>query len=406
MAWPPRLWSCSLTGLLLGIGTLAVAADSPVLKSSVNAARPASAHKGAIPKLQEATTSGPYCGVYSLWSCLNALDVKSDPKELALVDYIGSHQGSSAAELMKAAEHCGVYAKGFTQLTLADLERSDSPMVLHMRGNWMDQTYNHWVGFLGIERNRVRLFDPPHPINTVSYAELLANWDGFALVVSTSPIDNSLVYAARVDYAIKVIALLCIVYLFRLLLKGSEKDCFGQGWQLHCRRLGRQAVSLVAVAAAWGVGYHSLAEIGFLRNPTAVAEVTRRYYSADIPEQTLTEMKSLVEKGGCVIVNARRTEDFRGGAIPGAISIPVSSTLPERQQALRGISPSSPIIVYCQSARCRYSDGVAAFLKFNGYTNLSIYRGGYHEWRTHTGAPAQDESAKGMTTTEKKGDTK
>jgi rhodanese-related sulfurtransferase len=76
----------------------------------------------------------------------------------------------------------------------------------------------------------------------------------------------------------------------------------------------------------------------------------------------------------------------------------VSSTLPERQEALQGVSSSFPIIVYCQSAGCRYADEVAAFLKFNGYPDISIYRGGYREWSREMGPVKGHSSAEGVPT--------
>jgi rhodanese-related sulfurtransferase len=50
---------------------------------------------------------------------------------------------------------------------------------------------------------------------------------------------------------------------------------------------------------------------------------------------------------------------------------------------LHGIDKTQKIVLYCQSSGCGFSDEVAAFLKFNGYRNVSIFRGGYREWSNY-----------------------
>jgi predicted double-glycine peptidase len=157
-------------------------------------------HTVTVPKLREAVAVGPYCGIYSLWCCLNTVGIKLPADKLTTLEYVGSHRGSSASELVKAAEDCGGYAKGFTNVTLADIEQLNRPAILHMRSSWIDHGYNHWIAFMGLEEGgRVRVFDPPHPLNTVSYSELLANWDGLAIVISESPINSSLLDGARMQ---------------------------------------------------------------------------------------------------------------------------------------------------------------------------------------------------------------
>ena len=147
-----------------------------------------------------------------------------------------------------------------------------------------------------------------------------------------------------------------------------------------------------------GLGYHAFADVGFLKNPTALAEVARRYYSVDIPEISLAEMEKEILENKSLVLDARRVRDYRHSALPGAKSMSVNSTLSERQQMLSGVSKPQRILVYCQSAGCGYADKVAKFLKFNGYENVAIFRDGYRVWReTHTparGAKTQEATKK------------
>jgi rhodanese-related sulfurtransferase len=253
-------------------------------------------------------------------------------------------------------------------------------MILHMRSAGRSRNYQHWIAYLGVEDGNASVLDAPHPIETVSFAKLLANWDGMALAVSTAPIPNAPIHMAWLDYALKAIALICFVCLIRLSALGKRELPLQQTARQRLSRLGVQMAALVGLTVAIGLAYHTWADVGFMRNSAAVAEVTRRYHSADFPECSITDMKQFVERGDRLIVDARYARAFQLGAIPDAVNIPVDSTLAQRQRVLRGVAPDSPIVVYCQSPGCQYADEVAEFLKFNGYSNISLYPGGYREW--------------------------
>ena len=138
---------------------------------------------------------------------------------------------------------------------------------------------------------------------------------------------------------------------------------------------------LLSILFVTGILYHALSPVGFLKNPSAVAEVTRRYYSVDIPEIDIAEMERVVNEEAIPLFDARFFRDYSRGTIPGAKSLPINSSLSERQEILGSTPKSQRIVVFCQSGGCGYADEVAQFLKFNGYENTIIYRGGYREWK-------------------------
>lgn len=333
------------------------------------------------PVLQDSRTSGPYCGIHSLFICLDALGIVTDLREYITQDYIGTFQGSTAEELIQAAEDFDARAACFAHLTHRELARINSPAILHMRSNWADGGFNHWVAFLGIEGGRVRIVDAPHPLQTMAIAELLANWDGTAIVVDREDPSTSFVTAARFDYFAGVAVVVLLVLLMRT---GFSRNRPGKPSSLlqHGKLVLLQAGVLLGVALILGLMYHSCSTVGFLRNPSAVAEVTRRFYSIEIPELTMAETEEEIAQKKPVVLDARRVADYQHGSLPGAKNMSLYSTLPERQEILWGIAKSQRIIVYCQSSRCGYADEVAKFLKFNGYENLAIYRNGWREWKT------------------------
>jgi len=311
------------------------------------------------------------------------LGIATDIEDYIKTDYVGSFQGSTAEELIQAAKDFGAKAECFSHLTHRELGRIDSPVILHMRSNWGDGGFNHWVAFLGMDGGRVRIIDAPHPLQTMKTAELLANWDGTAIVVDREEPNQAFILAARVDYLLGVAVLVLAVFFLQTVF--STHRIRRQSPPIHPgRAVLVQAGAILGVSTVLALAYHACCEIGFLRNPTALAEVTQRYYSVDIPELTVAQTEKEIREGKPLVLDARRVIDYQRGALPGAKSMSLYSTLPERQEVLTDVSKSRRIIVYCQSSRCGYADEVAKFLKFNGYEDLAIFRGGWREWKeTH-----------------------
>jgi rhodanese-related sulfurtransferase len=332
------------------------------------------------PDLKNIIVLGPYCGIYSLCACLETFDKKVQVKEFLTPDYVGSFRGSTAEELIKAAEKHGIHGKCYANITWRQIKEAKCPMILHFRDS-NNSEFNHWVAFLGIKGNHVRIMDTPHELAHLTMAELLALWDGVAIILSEKPVHNVMFWQAKLDYFWCVLLVIgCGIfyktYFWNETLELSITTIRRKYWW----KLFSQTVSLLVVCGFVAITYHVLSPIGFLNNPSAVAEVTRRYYAVDVPEIAISEMQQLVEQKSAVIYDTRYRQDFVQGAIPGAISLPINSNLVERKQILQGIDNEKKIVLYCQSSGCRFSDSVATFLKFNGYYNISIFRGGYREW--------------------------
>ncbi|MDR0608664.1 MAG: hypothetical protein LBG58_00965 [Planctomycetaceae bacterium] len=333
------------------------------------------------PDLKNIITLGPYCGIYSLCACLETLDKKVQIKEILTPDYVGSFRGSTAEELIKAAEKYDIHGKCCANLTWRQIKDAKNPMILHFRdGN--NSEFNHWVAFLGVEGNRVRIMDTPHELAHLTMAELLALWDGFAIILSEKPVYDKMCWQVRLDYFWCVLLVIGCGILYKTYFWNEKMEpssvttCREYWWRLFS-----QTVSLFVFCGFVAVTFHTLSPIGFLNNPSAVAEVARRYYAVDVPEIAISEMLQIIEdKKPVVIYDTRYRQDFVQGTIPGAVSLPINSNLAERKQILRGIDKERKIVLYCQSSGCRFSDSIAAFLKFNGYYNVSIFRGGYQEW--------------------------
>ena len=334
-----------------------------------------------LPDLREIVVAGPYCGIYSLLAILDTFDIHPDIAELLTPEFVGSFMGSSNTELERAAEKYGLYAKTYSGLTWRDLKTSESPMILHFRSTSASRDFNHWVAFLGVEHGRARIIDLPHQLALIPFAELLAKWNGTAIVISQEPIRGEVLMASYAHYLLVMMLLCGVLFVLKAFYWSPQKEVFAAPTLLQKCKLGvAQTAVLLGILFVAGIVYHALSPVGFLQNPSAVAEVTRRFYSVDIPEIDTVEMERIVEEGTIPLFDTRFFRDYNRGTIPGARSLPINSSLSERQAILGSTPKSQRIVVFCQSSGCGFADEIAQFLKFNGYEHTVIYRGGYREW--------------------------
>jgi len=93
--------------------------------------------------------------------------------------------------------------------------------------------------------------------------------------------------------------------------------------------------------------------------------------------------------GDTVFIDARLARDFKAGHLEGAISVPVNADDEERQKATVNIAKDARIVLYCQSAGCRFAEIVAIKLMDDGFSNISIFRVGWNEWVAKNGKPKE-----------------
>jgi hypothetical protein len=220
-----------------------------------------------LPKLSDNRVSGPYFGINSLFICLSSLGIETNLEKFISIDYVGSFAGSSAKELIHAAEDFGAKAECFSHLTHHELNRVNSPMILHMRGDWAESGYKHWVAFLGYDGDRVRIIDAPHTLQLISDAELLANWDGTAIAIAKDDVNQSFISAARIDYCFAVGLILLTIYVVNNIFVATKVNNKLEPPFTRVRHLAKQMGAIIGFALLFAIGWHTFSEIGFLRNP-------------------------------------------------------------------------------------------------------------------------------------------
>ena len=76
-----------------------------------------------------------------------------------------------------------------------------------------------------------------------------------------------------------------------------------------------------------------------------------------------------------VVVDLRKPQEFRGGHLPGAISLPLA----ELERRFAEIPTSPMVVLYCQ---CPIEEAATAyaFLESKGYLNHVVLEEGYEGW--------------------------
>ena len=269
-----------------------------------------------------ATADQRYCGMYALAGAAKTLGL--DPKISQLIDpaFISNRQGSTVADIRAAAEHLGLRATPLMGLSRLSLRAATDPMILHVTPRGLANSYNHWVLFLGIDNGQALIHDGPGEVVSMDLELLVSRWDGVALAVSKPQRSTGYI---KLEVMQKAFFVLLMGLLIAIAQSGISRLPAG----------GRSSVAAVAVV----LGVPLIFAIGWsssdLAGSSARAARTRIDATMGIhsyPEVTIDH----IARGDVLLIDARYSEDFVRGSIPGA-----------------------------------------------GFDNLLIYRGGVLDWRNH-----------------------
>jgi rhodanese-related sulfurtransferase len=389
---PHRRITSVVYAVMLTVTTAAIAAPAPAdIQGGAGTTGPTTGPTtrqatGSAPTAQKLKYSRPYCGVYCLYGALHSLGVETPMANLLRPEYISTTDGSSISELVQAARDAGAYATAFDRLPTDALYRSPDRLILHVKSAPDAKKFDHFVLCLGGADDGVRLFDPARGVRTISSRDMGLVWDGTAIVVGRTPVNSrALLLPARLRLFALGACVLCAAVAPGLLKPRVRPRGTNPAAPPTLRRgvtqsLGQVALMWVA-AGAVALCYHAARADGLLAHHEAVESTVKAHETDFIPHVDAAAVKSAAA-GGAVIIDARLAPDYALGHIDGALSIPVDLGAEERRRALAAVPRASRIIIYCQSPGCPYAGRVAASLRADGFEDLSIYRGGWVEWKT------------------------
>ena len=102
------------------------------------------------------------------------------------------------------------------------------------------------------------------------------------------------------------------------------------------------------------------------------------YRVAEIDQ--VTDAAKIFYDDDTLFVDARSTEDYENGHIPGAISLPVGQFDQRIETFLQRYPPDQPIITYCSGRTCEDSHELALLLSDVGFREVRVFIDGFPGW--------------------------
>jgi rhodanese-related sulfurtransferase len=94
----------------------------------------------------------------------------------------------------------------------------------------------------------------------------------------------------------------------------------------------------------------------------------------------LSGVRTAVERGDTLILDARPAEDYAEAHIPGALSLPANDFDDRFPEVADSIEQASRIIVYCSGVECSDSIEVAERLVGFRFKSISVFEQGFRAW--------------------------
>ena len=99
-----------------------------------------------------------------------------------------------------------------------------------------------------------------------------------------------------------------------------------------------------------------------------------------INEITSDMAREMFDAGNCVFIDARSSEEYAQGHIPGAYSWPIAKFDEYLGDFKEKIPVDRCVVVYCSSRTCDESGDLSNVMIREGWKNLSRFTGGMEEW--------------------------
>ena len=128
-----------------------------------------------------------------------------------------------------------------------------------------------------------------------------------------------------------------------------------------------------------------------LANAGATASFQKAYQGSFIPRISHRKARALLGTD-TVFIDARLAGDYERGHLDGAVNVPVDANDALRRERTSALPRNSRIVLYCQSAGCKFAERVGVRLLDEGFTNLAIFKGGWMEWTEKYGTPDPNEN--------------
>lgn len=310
--------------------------------------------------------SGPLCGVYAACNAVELIGLNADPRNFIAAQYVGKCGGSSPDELARVVNDSGASACILSRLSAFDLRLIDCPVIANVRMSPTSNRFNHWVVAVPSDAG-VTIIDGLQKPYEVGTAEFLGIWSGVGICVSRHDSNPLLsIWLGRISLFLA--ALIVCVPILKML----------RALELHasmCKQLiGLCAASLMLAM----VGNAAFGDL--LNHRKGVAVATAAIQGGRYRIGTLDHATKASTSSDILLIDARREQDYKYGTIKGAVNIPVTASIWAIDKYLQKLDRRTPLVVFCQSAKCDYDETIGAQLVSLGFSDVTVCDEGWSEY--------------------------
>lgn len=320
--------------------------------------------------------SSTYCGIYCVYALALRNNQDVDFTNLIRPEFLSTERGSTLGDLQRASTSCKLDMVPISQLSISSLARLQRASILHWRTDLTDVEYDHYVVFFGTVRDQFVVLDPPNALSYLTGGEVAAHWDGSGLVFRD---DLAIPQRLSLYLDLRFVAPLLLLVVFMITRKlASAKPIASYG---NLRVTFAEVMVLANLAFALSLFAHTRQYDGFITTPSVLENIAVANIKHIAREIDYEQVKSYLDSGTAIPVDARLESDYTVGHLQGSRNIEPFLNLTECRARLDDLPLNTPIIIYCQSSGCSYARIVAGKLWQLGYRKLFLYTEGWVDWQ-------------------------
>ena len=142
-----------------------------------------------------------------------------------------------------------------------------------------------------------------------------------------------------------------------------------------------QAFGIILISGTIGLAVNGLRPDGIPWVENWQEKVLNEQLTGGRPAVTLKEAREAYEGGHALFVDARDSDFFKIGHIPGALNLPVKDFDKVFPTLKEQLLTAPRIITYCDGANCEMSVELTEKLLFAGLEYVEIFTGGIQQWK-------------------------
>lgn len=157
--------------------------------------------------------------------------------------------------------------------------------------------------------------------------------------------------------------------------------------RMHFKKLSKETALMlgVSVVVAFIVNYSSpvgIALVGQWDTSKGVitANAKNDVIGDKIEIKDVTRARQIFDRGDVLFVDARPRDNYDGGHISGAVSLPLGQFDEFIDAFLERHPIDQPIVTYCSGRTCEDSHNLAQLLMDFGFSDVKVFIDGYPGW--------------------------